>query len=72
MVRLQELSPDPYLYVLDLTLEGDSAPQVIPGRYPFPGAQHFAAVVKTHASDVNIGVTDMVDVIGVLGASNAV
>ncbi|GJJ73673.1 hypothetical protein EMPS_06031 [Entomortierella parvispora] len=55
-----------------LTLDGDDAPQVIPGRYPFPRAQHFAAVVKTHASDINIGVTDMVDVIGVLGASNSV
>ena len=60
------------LGLLDLSLEGDDAPQVIAGRYPFAGIQHFAAVVKTHASDINIGVTDMVDVIGVLGASNAV
>lgn len=58
--------------VLGLTLDGENAPQVITGRYPFPRAQHFAAVVKTHASDINIGVADMVDVIGVLGASNTV
>ncbi|KAG0052774.1 hypothetical protein BGZ83_002128 [Gryganskiella cystojenkinii] len=56
----------------DLSLEGDNTSQVIAGRYPFAGTQHFAAIVKTHSSDVNIGVTDMVDVIGVLGASNAV
>ncbi|KAG0299600.1 hypothetical protein BGZ98_009909, partial [Dissophora globulifera] len=59
---------------LDAALSGlkldSSEPQVIPERYPFSGADHFAAVVKTHSSDVSIGVTDMVEVIGVLGASD--
>ncbi|KAF9187739.1 hypothetical protein BGZ51_001124 [Haplosporangium sp. Z 767] len=52
---------------------GDTAPlRVIPERYPFPGGNHFAAVVKTHSSDATIGVTDMIEVIGVLGASDRV
>ncbi|KAG0036963.1 hypothetical protein BGZ82_003384 [Podila clonocystis] len=45
---------------------------VLPERFPFAGQDHFAAVVKTHNSDVSIGVTDMVEVIGVLGASDKV
>ncbi|KAG0028690.1 hypothetical protein BGZ81_004534 [Podila clonocystis] len=45
---------------------------VLPERFPFAGQDHFAAVVKTHNSDVSIGVTDMVEVIGVLAASDKV
>ncbi|KAF9364921.1 hypothetical protein BGX34_012093 [Mortierella sp. NVP85] len=54
----------------NLKLQDVKVPQVIPERYPFPGADHFAVVVKTHSSDVSIGVTDLVEVIGVLGASD--
>ncbi|KFH71771.1 hypothetical protein MVEG_02066 [Podila verticillata NRRL 6337] len=54
----------------DLKLEASS--KVLPERFPFAGQDHFAAVVKTHSSDVSIGVTDMVEVIGVLGASDKV
>ncbi|KAF9584942.1 hypothetical protein BGW38_004582, partial [Lunasporangiospora selenospora] len=56
----------------DMKLEGSTSSKVIQERYPFPGAQHFAAVVKTHSGDTSIGVTDMVEVIGVLGASDRV
>ncbi|KAF9986605.1 hypothetical protein BGZ75_001595 [Mortierella antarctica] len=55
-----------------LTVDDVKAPQIIPERYPFPGDAHFAAVVKTHSSDISIGVTDTVDVIGVLGANDRV
>ncbi|KAF9113803.1 hypothetical protein BGX27_000773 [Mortierella sp. AM989] len=59
---------------LDDLLQGlkleEKSSQVIPERYPFPEVDHFAAVVKTHSSDVTIGVTDMVEVVGVLGASD--
>ncbi|KAF9574408.1 hypothetical protein EC968_006568 [Mortierella alpina] len=55
-----------------LTVNEVTAPQVIPERYPFPGESHFAAVVKTHSSDISIGVTDTVDVIGVLGVNDRV
>ncbi|KAG0373618.1 hypothetical protein BGX24_011465 [Mortierella sp. AD032] len=55
-----------------LKLEETKASEVMPERFPFPAVSHFAAVVKTHSSDVSIGVTDMVDVIGVLGASDKV
>ncbi|KAK3828783.1 MAG: putative alanine racemase-domain-containing protein [Benniella sp.] len=54
----------------NLKLQDVKVPQVIPERYPFSGADHFAVVVKTHSSDVSIGVTDLVEVIGVLGASD--
>jgi hypothetical protein len=57
-------------YNADLKLQDVKVPQVIPERYPFPGADHFAVVVKTHSSDVSIGVTDLVEIIGVLGASD--
>ncbi|KAG0207841.1 hypothetical protein BGX31_002487 [Mortierella sp. GBA43] len=53
-----------------LTIQDDKVSQVLPERYPFPGIDHFAAVVKTHSSDTTIGVTDMVEVLGVLGASD--
>jgi len=53
-----------------LKLEASS--KVLPERFPFTGQDHFAAVVKTHSSDVSIGVTDMVEVIGVLGVSDRV
>lgn len=55
-----------------LKFEETKAPEVIVERFPFPAVDHFAAVVKTHSSDVSIGVTDMVEVIGVLGASDKV
>lgn len=55
-----------------LKLEETKTSEVIAERFPFPAVSHFAAVVKTHSSDVSIGVTDMVDVIGVLGASDKV
>ncbi|KAF9273912.1 hypothetical protein BGZ68_001098 [Mortierella alpina] len=54
----------------ELTVDDAKTPQVIPERYPFPGDAHFAAVVKTHSSDISIGVTDTVDVIGVLGSND--
>ncbi|KAI8602340.1 putative alanine racemase-domain-containing protein [Dissophora ornata] len=54
----------------DMKLEEAKTSQVIPERYPFPGANHFAAIVKSHSSDVSIGVTDLVEVVGVLGASD--
>ncbi|KAI1317505.1 hypothetical protein EDD11_008312 [Mortierella claussenii] len=54
----------------DMKLEGDRSSQVIPERYPFPGVDHFAVVVKTHSSDVTIGVADLVEVVGVLGTSD--
>ncbi|KAF9423159.1 hypothetical protein BGZ94_008394 [Podila epigama] len=63
---------------LDAALQGlelqDSEPtaKVLPERFPFAGESHFAAVVKTHSSDITIGVTDTVEVIGVLGASDKV
>ncbi|KAG0345241.1 hypothetical protein BG004_003859 [Podila humilis] len=50
----------------DLKIDSSDS-RVIPERFPFAGRDHFAAVVKTHSSDVSIGVTDMVEVIGVLG-----
>ncbi|KAG0021756.1 hypothetical protein BGZ80_001771 [Entomortierella chlamydospora] len=54
---------------LNASLQEDESPsQVIPERYPFPGVDHFSAIMKTHSSDASIGVTDMVEVIGVLGA----
>ncbi|KAF9097635.1 hypothetical protein BGX29_007997 [Mortierella sp. GBA35] len=55
-----------------LKIEETKESEVIKERFPFPGVGHFAAVVKTHSSDVSIGVTDMVEVIGVLGASDKV
>ncbi|KAG0277004.1 hypothetical protein BGZ95_006687 [Linnemannia exigua] len=62
---------------LDAALDGlklgeTKTSEVMPERFPFPAVSHFAAVVKTHSSDVSIGVTDMVEVIGVLGASDKV
>ncbi|KAF9988484.1 hypothetical protein BGZ65_002970 [Modicella reniformis] len=54
----------------ELELQDIKAPQVIPERYPFPDADHFAVVFKTHSSDASIGVADMVEIIGILGASN--
>ncbi|KAF9548396.1 hypothetical protein EC957_006612 [Mortierella hygrophila] len=56
----------------DLKLEETKASEVIAERFPFPAVSHFAAVVKTTSSDVSIGVADMVEVIGVLGASDKV
>ncbi|KAF9128136.1 hypothetical protein BGW39_005324 [Mortierella sp. 14UC] len=55
-----------------LKLKETKTSEVIAERYPFPAASHFAAVVKSHSSDVSIGVTDMVEVIGVLGSSDKV
>ncbi|KAF8933918.1 hypothetical protein BGZ47_010594, partial [Haplosporangium gracile] len=55
-----------------LKLQEEMASEVIAERFPFPAVSHFAAVVKTHSSDASIGVTDMVEVIGVLGASDKV
>ncbi|KAF9924162.1 hypothetical protein FBU30_005830 [Linnemannia zychae] len=55
-----------------MKLEETKESEVIAGRFPFPTVNHFAAVVKTHSSDISIGVTDMVEVIGILGASDKV
>ncbi|ORZ27067.1 putative alanine racemase-domain-containing protein [Lobosporangium transversale] len=56
--------------VQDMTLGSNQPSEVIPERYPFPNVDHFAAVIKTHSSDLSIGVTDVIEVIGVLGASD--
>ncbi|KAF9435518.1 hypothetical protein BGZ76_006123 [Entomortierella beljakovae] len=56
----------------ELTLEEEPQSRVIPERYPFPGVDHFAAVLKSHSSDTSIGVTDMVEVVGVLGTSDKI
>ncbi|KAF8976778.1 hypothetical protein BGZ46_007974 [Entomortierella lignicola] len=56
----------------DMKIEEGIPSQVIPERYPFPGVHHFAAIVKTHLTNLTIGVTDMVEVVGVLGASDKI
>ncbi|KAG0364966.1 hypothetical protein BGZ54_006998 [Gamsiella multidivaricata] len=54
----------------DMDLEDSTSSGNVPERYPFQGIDHFAVVVKTHSSDISVGVTDTVEVIGVLGASD--
>ncbi|KAG0096370.1 hypothetical protein BGZ93_004662 [Podila epicladia] len=75
MIQDTELSQEVALFASASSTKPDEnkeSSKVLPERFPFAGQDHFAAVVKTHSSDVSIGVTDMVEVIGVLGASDKV